>query len=369
MFLNKEMKIISKLEELKKKKLKLMIESDMYLNNLEDTIEESLRVANIASNSKSILDDLERKFQDVTGLNSIDIKFLFFATALQCIRQYILSNEKLRFNEAGDGDKFISKVVPKNYHDILLQSVPYDAIRKSADFTSVNTGISGVNHRYTTLGHDPLLGWFFGTLNILTDSITKNNINLESYRVINSTYIDEPTSIIQLINEGIDYTVQDYKLLIASIIRQALHLGADAFTKMGLPIPIINNVSPNLSSKLLSKECRIDIYSVSRSTILSTLINSIICAIHSLFYNEKIHINRDLYEVKTRKILLYSNCMATSSNLIYVGITKNFTKLDVGGMLVTVYRLINDYKFINKIKSEFVFGEFNKLIKGEEDVL
>lgn len=341
-----------------------MNESELYLNNIENITKESSRVASVARNSKCILDDLENKFQNSTGLDSTDVKFLFFATALQCIRQYVLSNEKFRFNNASDGDKFISKTVPKNYHDILLQSVPYDAIKKSSDFTYLNTGISGANHRYKTLGHDPLLGWVFGTLNILTDSLTKNNVTLESYRVINSIYIADPVSIIQLINEGVSYTVQDYRLLIVSIIRQAIHLGSDAFTKMGLPIPIINTVSPNLSSKLLSKECRIDIYSVSRSATLAILINLIIGAIHGLFYNDKIHINKDLYEVKTRKILSYSNLMATSSNLIYTCITKDFTKLDIGGMLVTVYRLISDYKFINEVKAEFVFGEFNTLIQG-----
>lgn len=356
---------ISRIEELKRKRLNLENESEVYLNNMNNITQESERVANIAKNSKVILDDLEYKFESVTGLDNTDVKFLFFATALQCIRQYVLSNEKLRFNKASDGDKFISKTVPKNYHDILLQSVPYDAIRKSSDFSQLSTGISGANHRYTTLGHDPLLGWVFGTLNILTDSLTKNNLTLESYRVINSTYISKPVSIVQLINEGVNYTIQDYRLLIVSIMRQALHLGADAFTQMGLPIPIINTISPNLSSKLLSKECRIDLYSVSRSAMLATLINSIIGAIHGLFYDEKIHINKDLYEVKTRKILSYSNLLATSSNTIYVYITRDFTKLDIGGMLVTIYRLINDNKFINEVKEEFVFGEFNKLIKGE----
>ena len=53
---------------------------------------------------------------------------------------------------------------------------------------------------------------------------------------------------------------------------------------MGLPIPVINTVSPNLSSKLLKNG--IDIYSVSRGMAMSSLINMIIAAIHGLFYDE-----------------------------------------------------------------------------------
>jgi len=49
---------------------------------------------------------------------------------------------------------------------------------------------------------------------------------------------------------------------------------------------------------------------------------------------------QSLYEVRTRKILTYSNVLATGSNVIYVALFKDLTRLDVGGMLVTLYRLI-----------------------------
>lgn len=355
---------MDKLNELKRKRENLTSDSYKCLENMDKIIQESCRVADVAANSSKIIGNLELEFERITELDRVDVKFLFFATALQCARQYFMSNEKFRFDKASDGDKFINNLVPKKYEDILLQAVPYDAFKKYEGYKDVNYGISGANHRYTTLGHDPLLGWIFGTLNILTDSVTKNNLIMESYRVINSTHIANSVSIFELFNEGIDYISKDYKLLIVSVLRQAIHLGADSFTKMGLPIPILNTVSPDISSKLLSDECRIDLYSVSRGIMLSTLINSIIGAIHGLFYDSEKYINRDLYEVRTRKILSISNLMATSSNAIYCGITRDFTKLDIGGMIVTIYRLVNDYKFINEVKEEFVFGKFDKLIKG-----
>ncbi|WP_460266702.1 hypothetical protein [Clostridium perfringens] len=139
---------------------------------------------------------------------------------------------------------------------------------------------------------------------------------------------------------------------------------------MGLPIPVINTVSPNFSSKLLKNG--IDIYSVSRGMAMSSLINMIIAAIHGLFYDETKYPNRDIYEVKTRKILSYSNAIASASNIIYVAISAYLgnegaiKKLDVGGLIVTIYRLLSDSKFIREVKEEFVFGSFNKLIQGEQ---
>jgi len=54
----------------------------MRLENMDTIIRESDRVAQVASNSRAILDDLERDFEAVTGLDSLDVKFLFFLQRL-----------------------------------------------------------------------------------------------------------------------------------------------------------------------------------------------------------------------------------------------------------------------------------------------
>ena len=361
---------MSCLEELRLKRTALDKRDKAILSNMDMIIQENYRVAEVAHNAKQILDDLDSQFEKLTKLNGTDISFLFFATALQCFRQYLLSNEKGRFTKDSEGSRPFKRIVPKQYQDILLGPVPYDAFRKSEEMQSINTGISGANHRYTVLGHDPLLGWIFGPLNILTDSVTKNNFSLESFRVVNSTTIDEPVFIASLLDEGYAQFQSDNTLIVAAVTRHALHLGSDAFTTMGLPVPIINNVSPDLTSTLMKNG--IDAYSISRGALFSMLINSFIAAIHGLYYDEKIYKNKEVYEVKTRKILSYSNLIATSSNVIFVamnafaGNESALKQLDVGGMIVTIYRLINDQKFIRQVKNEFVFGGFNKLIQGQE---
>lgn len=76
--------------------------------------------------------------------------------------------------------------------------------------------------------------------------------------------------------------------------------------------------------------------------------------------------DRKLYEVRTRKILSYSNAVATSSNVAIVAITHDMTKLDVGGMAVTIYRLITDANFIRQVKEQFIFGSYRELIMGND---
>lgn len=355
------------IEELRRRRKEISSSSEKTLKNMELIANESLRVAEVAHNSREILDNLDKEFEKQTGLNSLDVKFLFFATALQCVRQYWLSNEKLRFKNDQESGKFIKKYLPIS----LCGPVPYDAFKKEE--YSENTGISGANHRYTTLGHDPLLGWIFGTANILSETVTKNNIFFESYSTVlvgNEYKINGKTNIGLIFTNSINRVQNDYKDLILAVTKHAIHLSSDAFTKMGLPIPVINTISPDLSSKLLKNG--IDTYSVSRGMALSSLINMIVAAVHGLFYDKTKYTNKDIYEVKTRKILSYSNVIASASNIIYVAISAYLgnegalKKLDVGGLIVTVYRLLSDSEFIREVKEEFVFGNFNKLIQGEE---
>ena len=92
--------------------------------------------------------------------------------------------------------------------------------------------------------------------------------------------------------------------------------------------------------------------------------------IHGLFYNKEKDGKRDHYEVRTRKILLYSNAISTSINLAYVGVNaytgnvgEALKKLDLGGLLVTLWRLFSDIRFITKVKQQFINEELDKVTK------
>ena len=108
----------------------------------------------------------------------------------------------------------------------------------------------------------------------------------------------------------------------------------------------------------------IDMLSITRGAALSSLINMLIAAIHGLFCTETTEMEQKLYQVRTKKILAYSNAIATSSNVAVVAITKNVKKLDVGGAMVTIYQLITSKKFIQEVKEEFIYGSYEKMIMG-----
>ena len=78
---------------------------------------------------------------------------------------------------------------------------------------------------------------------------------------------------------------------------------------MGLPVPFLSSINENFSSKLYSEHYDAlcfsrDLKIVGASFAVSKIIDIIITLTHGLF--RKPDENQDLYEVKTRKILLIS---------------------------------------------------------------
>ncbi len=83
--------------------------------------------------------------------------------------------------------------------------------------------------------------------------------------------------------------------------------------------------------------------------------------------------NLSLNEVRTRKILLISNAVASSANVVYTGIVTGasaytgnaagvydaLSKLDVGGIIVTLKHLLSDGRVVAKIKQDFIEKAIN----------
>lgn len=333
-------------------------------------------VENITKGYNDKYNRLLIEFKDRTSFTDVDIKILLLAAMVQSLRWSLLSNSDGRFVNAKDADKVIEdgfkrieKVTEVNLIEDL--SVPYDVVRRSNHFKlmypGVSTGLSGCNHRYKTLGHDPLVGLIVGTSNIATSTLCVNDFAslFPSYRIKNKE-IDEYTNIFAILNETYSIFNEKPQIIGLSFLKQIIHMGSDAFTKQGLPLPIINVISPETSNFLLGKNVRIDLYSVTRNVALSIVINKLVEMLHRLFYDSKSEDKR-LYEVRTRKILMYSNTLSTVINVGYTSVTGDLNRLDVGGIAVTLWRILNDCKTIHNIKKEFIERTLSNDFKKEED--
>lgn len=334
-------------------------------NHLTQVGNEYGRVTGFSQNAPAVIESLDRQFKEKIQLSDSDIKFLFLCTALQCARQYLLTNDKFRIT-APQGDKLmentVGRLIPPSWQDVLFQSVPYDATRTGPYID--NTELGGTTHRYRTLGHDPVLGWIFGTANIMTNSLTKTDF-VTTYQVSNNAIIRHyPLGTPGMLDRAVNYAQNDPMLLSASVARQAIHFGSDYFTEQGLPIPLIATVNNDLVKTMITKG-HIDMWSVTRGAAVAALINQLIAVIHRLFYDESRDGSETLYEVRTRKILTYSNAISVSSNVVATAFSKDLQKLDVGGMLILLNRFISDNKFIQDVKRDFLKDEVYKMVVGK----
>lgn len=340
-------------------------------HSLSSLAEDSFKAARVMGNVSSIIDEIELDFEQTTRLRKQDIVFLFLATGLQCLRQYVIPSSAYRLS-ATEGDRLMRNIVPKDWQEILCSSVPYDAIKVEQDFKEIisdGTGLGGSTHRVLTLGHDPIFGWVFGTANILSDALTKTDF-ITTYKVscmrISGSY---EGGTFGMLNDCYALMQADRLQLPIALARQAIHFGSDYFTKQGLPLPGLGSINSQWALRLANKYS-IDMYGTMRSAALAIMINLIISYIHSLLYDKSTDGSESAYEVRTRKIVDYSNIIASSSNVIYTAVN-TFTgnvagmkKFDFGGLLVTLYRLFTDRRKIAEIKKEFLSSEFYKKING-----
>ena len=374
---------MSRIDELRKQNRDSHQSAKEHLAVLDEMSAEAERVADVAKDVHIIVGDLDRQFEKATGLQWQDVKFLFFATALQCIRQYVLTKFPERLDDKAAADHTWGhweehsnrhhRYYNPSLEEIITNPVPFDA---NVGANGALAGGGRMGHRVTAIGHDPILGYVFGTANIATSTLT--NHLLQSYHIATGERGDyfrnqASTALVlirtkdKLLHEG----WEGKKKVAVSLLKEAIHLKSDIGTKHSLPLPMISLVDAHLASELAERGLDMaNAVTVGKQAAFAVMLNAFIAMLHDICYDGSMS-SRKLYSVKTRKILMYSNMIATVSNVIitalsaYVGAgdiaARNF---DMGVFMVTVYRIVNDRNFIKEIKQEFLANEFYSIVMG-----
>lgn len=103
-----------------------------------------------------------------------------------------------------------------------ISKVPYDA-QDNRHTTIRVEGLSAYYHRLLQLGHDPLLGFIFGIVDILTGRMTT---------------IDKAGNIVSQVMEN--YAERKESDIFAALAKQVIHFKSDVTTSMGLPVPLMS---------------------------------------------------------------------------------------------------------------------------------
>lgn len=337
-------------------------------------------------------DAIEREFSKQTGLiNKTDLSFLAVATALQTAKALLFPyvagkagygtsfdpNDRLphddssiesRYQKANDSfrDKKLNQGAKTGYWiNILYQTPPYDIVRGSP---TAGLSLHGGAHRLYTLGHDPILGWLFGTMNILTDTITTNRFQSRLVQRNPMKILPGNIPIDMILQESCNVIQADRLNLPAAIFAQAQHLKSDEYTKAGLPVPVLAAINEQFASKLYQEHYDAlcfsrDVKIIGASFAISAVIDMILGLTHGLFREKTV--SKDLHEVRTRKILLISNLLASGSTVVNASITSNPRNLDIGSLLNTLSHLFLDVRFISRIRQEYIEERIQEKLRAE----
>lgn len=333
--------------------------------------------------------EYDKEFEELTKITKKDMSFLVFASTLQVSRQLITSISKTRLSDKESATKTPfhsdehSDRRTRQYYatktEIANNPVPFDAIRKSETVkNNDNPKLNGFNHRYTAIGHDPLLGLVFGTANIMTKTITvaKGKMAFDTYHVgsrIASNGFGEykidmltnkaSTSLMfehicsRIKTEGKD----GWEALAMAFGKELVHLLSDIRTSKSLPLPIVSAISPDVSRVL--NLCGVDALSAATFTVdyfVSNMINIAIAYMHAWCYNPKTDGPIETYQVRTKNIIYYSSQISLVSTTIqtlfraYMGDATAISKFDLGGA-ISSWKVVWETPFIiSDMKSEYI---------------
>ncbi|MBQ7454182.1 MAG: hypothetical protein IJS69_03925, partial [Selenomonadaceae bacterium] len=224
-----------------------------------------------------------------------------------------------------------------------------------------------MGHRVTAIGHDPLLGLIFGTANIATSTLTNNSF--ESFHIKTSNHRDifaEQAStalVLQKTAEKFSEGTEGLKKVGVSFAKELIHLRSDVNTHNSLPLPLISVIDSKFAADLASYGLDFaNVLTVFNQVVLARLINSLIAMYHFSFYDGGI--SKDLYRVKTKKFICYSNVIASGVNIAEVISTRNPLLLDIGGIANTIFELVTSVKFMKKVKRDFIFGSYDATLEA-----
>lgn len=384
-----------KLQEIREKKTVAMHKIDEGIQQVNNDITKLEQVPKVIETAGIIIDDIENQFMKATQLKKRDISFLLVAVAVQCIRQYVIGTLTQR-----ESDQEAAKKVKKNeehsdrkhkyynpsLQEIITNPVPFDA---NIGSNGALSGYGRLGHRAATMGHDPLVGLVVGTANIATSTLT--TWDLQSYHI--KTGATKRDTIKEKAKTSVVLTTTKDKLMEedmegkikvgTSLLKEIAHLRSDLFSTYSLPIPIVTAFSPTLASELSKYGLDMgNVVKVAEQASWAIFINSIISMIHRSCYDPTQDGSPKLYEVKTRKVLMYSNLIASASNVLavalaqYIQVTNPATAsqgksalnyLDIGGMVVTLSRCITDTRFIHQVEEEFIKNQWYDYVHNTLD--
>lgn len=333
-----------------------------------------------------VIADSHNTFEKDSELTEKDAIFIGFTSLIQILRHKLvnlyfskrLSDQESANSTIGHNEEHSNRTARyyASREEILTNPVPFDAIRKEEGLAG-EVRLSGYNHRFKAVGHDPVLGWLFGTANIMTNTITiaRGNFVYDTYHVhtgiasngvseYNIDKICERADTGEMLSHFVKRVTGEngYADLAIALGKEEVHLLSDLRTKQSLPLPILSSINPHFSH-VLQEFGGVDSFNlmgVGVDIAFTRLINYIVGMIHANCYNSKTDGSKEAYYARTMKVIMTSGAISSGESLFetilraYEGDSKALMSFDIGGTYVTLENLLTMPQAILEIRGKYV---------------
>ena len=242
------------------------------------------------------------------------------------------------------------------------------------------------NHLFThdeVLGYNPWLGWLFGVANIMTDTVTTQNMRSFMVRqpgggALQPVVDERVSTVLHVFLPVVLRTEQNKTAMLAAVVREAealkvskapakdvsqmLRRVMEAEERHQSLIDKSEQVLHTFSSKLP------DIFaSIAKQTLATSFLNQLITAVHAVMYDPEEDGEIDWYVIRTNHILTLSNALSAMANSLPALITKDVQKLDFAGIITTLLSLFSSTRFWIEVKTSYLVSTYKKEIDVQMD--
>lgn len=315
------------------------------------------------------------EFAARTGLTQSDLVFLSVATSIQTARWVMMPKIVGQLGRSGKvlaalspsamamleqkpdtkelalidetNEEFIAEAEeihegPRNWDDILEQKD--DLPDKAFDNDSMN--------------------WLFGIVNKITGTHTGSNF--ASTDAVTGENISTPG----MLAEALRSIKEDPRRLTAAVYTQYAQEQAAQGKPVDVLSPVTDALQPGMESEIFQMQAQqlasmSDLTLIGKQAVLPLVINMVVGLLHGLRYNPETDGPRQFYDARTRKIILLSNLLASGSNLTFTLASEQWAKLDIGGLLVSGIRSIQDIAYLVNLEDHFIREQMDKVYEKE----
>lgn len=324
--------------------------------------------------------NLDQRFAAETGLSGKDLLIAQAVAAIRIFCQHLTTpsaeesatlptSDNRRRLALIENDKESSIPKIKSMSRILSDSLPFDLQSNN------------LIRRTDALGFDPILGWFFGVVNIMTDTVTDKKLN--SYKVDRpsgrksaSIPIQRISTPFQLLLPIFTKGLKNKEALAAAIIREGMvqgviREGSNATSKHILQLLQTEEKHQKLLQKISTTADSFSgtLGSQFKNTVkqLSTnsFLNQLISLMHAILYNPETDGDLNTYAVRTSKVITLSAAFTVIGSSLPALMSMNLLKLDFTGLISFCLNLLHSQRFWIEVKTEYLVsaykGEFERL--------